>query len=110
VAILYVSHRMSEIFRIADRVKVLRDGGYVGSVRREETTEAELIAMMVGRTVEKVFPKVAVPIGAPVHEVEGLAAGRWCGTPPSPCGGAISLAWRALSDPGAQNWPTSYSA
>ncbi|WP_138472386.1 sugar ABC transporter ATP-binding protein [Poseidonocella sp. HB161398] len=75
VGIVYVSHRMNEIFRISDRMTVLRDGQYVGTVDAAATSEADLIAMMVGRSIDQVFPKVEAQIGAPVLEVRGLSSG-----------------------------------
>jgi len=62
IAIVYISHRMAEIFEITDRITVMRDGEYVGCVETEETTKDELINMMVGRTVyedPKEFSEVA---------------------------------------------------
>ncbi|MCP4941524.1 MAG: sugar ABC transporter ATP-binding protein, partial [Planctomycetaceae bacterium] len=53
VAIIYVSHKMNEIFRIADRVTVLRDGEYVGTRPTGKTTVDELITMMVGRSIDQ---------------------------------------------------------
>ncbi|GAK61070.1 ABC transporter related [Candidatus Vecturithrix granuli] len=53
VAIIYVSHKMDEIFRIADRVTVLRDGEYVGTRETSNTTIDELIRMMVGRSIDQ---------------------------------------------------------
>ncbi len=52
VAVVYISHRMDEVFEISDRVTVLRDGNLIGTRLASETTSAELINMMVGRTVE----------------------------------------------------------
>ncbi len=75
VGIIYVSHRMNEIFKIADRMTVLRDGTYVGTRNARETSESQLVTMMVGRSVDEVFPKVIVPIGEPVLEVTGLNRG-----------------------------------
>ena len=75
VAIVYVSHRMPEIFALADRVTVLRDGALVGTRHIGDVTEASLVAMMVGREIAHLFPKVEVPIGAPVLEVSGLTCG-----------------------------------
>jgi len=72
VGIIYISHRMDEIFALADRVTVLRDGAQVGTRRVAETTSAELVQMMVGRRIESLFPKIAAPIGAPVLEVRDL--------------------------------------
>jgi rhamnose transport system ATP-binding protein len=72
VGIIYISHRMDEVFQLADRVTVLRDGAQVGSRRVAETSAAELVQMMVGRQIESLFPKVAAAIGAPVLEVQDL--------------------------------------
>ena len=72
VGIIYISHRMDEIFMLGDRVTVLRDGAYVGTRNVAETNAGELVQMMVGRTIESLFPKVEAPIGAPVLEVRDL--------------------------------------
>jgi rhamnose transport system ATP-binding protein len=72
VGIVYISHRMDEIFTIADRVTVLRDGAYVGSRSVAETNSAELVHMMVGRRIESLFPKITVPIGEPVLEARDI--------------------------------------
>src|ERR1700716_2588296 len=72
VGIIYISHRMDEIFQLADRVTVLRDGAQVGTRRVVETSSAELVQMMVGRQIESLFPKVVVAVGAPVLEVRDL--------------------------------------
>jgi rhamnose transport system ATP-binding protein len=72
VGIIYISHRMDEIFQLADRVTVLRDGAQVGSRRVAETSSAELVQMMVGRRIESLFPKFATAVGAPVLEVRDL--------------------------------------
>lgn len=72
VAIIYISHRMEEIFQICDRVSVFRDGAYIGEKTMEGVTRDELISMMVGRKVENVFPKTDCQIGDVVFKVEGL--------------------------------------
>ncbi|MGN0413542.1 MAG: sugar ABC transporter ATP-binding protein [Lachnospiraceae bacterium] len=72
VAIIYISHRMEEIFEICDRVSVFRNGTYVDSREMEGVTRDELISMMVGRDVKSVFPKVDCKIGDTVFKVEGL--------------------------------------
>ncbi len=87
VGIVYISHRMEEIFLLADRVSVLRDGEYVGTRRVADTDAGELVQMMVGRRIEQLFPKVEVPIGAPVLEVQDLVR--------LPATRGISLAVRA---------------
>ena len=74
VGIIYISHRMDEIFEISDRVTVLRDGAYIGTRATAETNSGELVHMMVGRRIEALFPKIEVPIGEPVLEVSHLVA------------------------------------
>jgi ABC-type sugar transport system ATPase subunit len=72
VGIVYVSHRLPEIFALADRVTVLRDGAYVGTRAISEVTEADLVSMMVGRAIDHLFPKVDVPRSNVVLEVKNL--------------------------------------
>ncbi len=72
VGVVYISHRMEEIFLLADRVSVLRDGEYIGTRRVADTDVGELVQMMVGRRIESLFPKIEVPVGAPVLEVRDL--------------------------------------
>jgi rhamnose transport system ATP-binding protein len=72
VAVIYISHRLDEIFAIADRVTVLRDGAQVATKRVADTTSAELVQLMVGRKIESLFPKLTVPIGEAVLEVKDL--------------------------------------
>ena len=70
-AILFISHKFDEIFRIADRYTVFRDGEMVGEGRIAETDENALVELMVGRPVDQVFPKQEVAIGGPVLTVSG---------------------------------------
>jgi rhamnose transport system ATP-binding protein len=72
-AILFISHKFEEIFRIADQYAVFRDGRSVGAGLVAEATPAKLISLMVGRTVDHVFPKVEVPLGDTVLSVLGLS-------------------------------------
>jgi ribose transport system ATP-binding protein len=72
VAIVYISHRMEELFAIGVRVTVLRDGRHVGTRRIGETTMAELVQMMVGRELKDHFPKQRAKIGDEVLRVERL--------------------------------------
>jgi rhamnose transport system ATP-binding protein len=74
VGIVYISHRMDEIFEISDRVTVLRDGAYIGTRATSATTSGELVEMMVGRRIEALFPKIEVAIGVPVLEARNLVA------------------------------------
>ena len=69
-AIVFISHRLEELFEIADRVTVLRDGAYVDTRSMDGVTQDELIRMMVGRTVNDLFPKQEVEAG------RGRAAGE----------------------------------
>jgi ABC-type sugar transport system ATPase subunit len=64
ISIIYISHRLDEIFEICDRVYVLRDGDFIGSRPIAEITRREMIEMMVGRKVENEFPKVYHPLGS----------------------------------------------
>jgi ribose transport system ATP-binding protein len=80
VAVIYISHRMREIFAIGDRVTVMRDGRTVG-VRRVATADPdELIRLMVGRSIAEQIPKRRVPIGEPALEVEGLTVAGLMGS------------------------------
>jgi rhamnose transport system ATP-binding protein len=72
-AILFISHKFEEIFRIADQYAVFRDGRSVGAGVVADATPARLISLMVGRTVDQVFPKVEVPLGETVLSVQGLS-------------------------------------
>ncbi len=70
VAIIYISHRMDEIFSICDSVTVYRDGQYIGKGTTKELDESALIRMMVGREITDVFPKLDAQIGDTVFEAK----------------------------------------
>ncbi len=72
IAVIYISHRLEELFEIADRVTVLRDGQFIATRRVEETTKDELIRLMVGRELENLYPKQPAEIGGTVLEVRHL--------------------------------------
>jgi rhamnose transport system ATP-binding protein len=72
-AIIFISHILEEVFKIADRVTVLRDGKIIGTKDKNELNENELIQMMVGRTLKDLFPKEKAKIGKPILRVEGLS-------------------------------------
>ncbi|WP_037446034.1 sugar ABC transporter ATP-binding protein [Skermanella stibiiresistens] len=72
-AILFISHKFDEIFAIADRWTVLRDGRFIGAGAIGEVTRDELVTMMVGRRLDQVFPKITVPLGETVLEVNDLS-------------------------------------
>jgi rhamnose transport system ATP-binding protein len=74
VGVVYVSHRLDELPRIADRVTALRDGAVVGTRPTASTSRADLIRLMVGRDVAAVYPKKVVPIGDVVLDVRNLTS------------------------------------
>jgi ribose transport system ATP-binding protein len=73
--IIYISHRLEEIFEIADRVTVLRDGRLVGTYRLQDVTREELVKMMLGKALEKAVPRKEVATRREVLRVEGLRRG-----------------------------------
>src|SRR5262245_57321968 len=73
IGIIYISHRIEEIFRICDRVTVLRDGRYVATRPVAETGMGDLIQMMIGRDLGDLFRKETAPIGEPVLTVSNLS-------------------------------------
>ena len=74
VAVIYISHKMNEIFRISDEVSVMRDGAMIGSYPVEDLTEDSLITMMVGRSNFRRFPEFETEIGAVRLSVKNLTA------------------------------------
>lgn len=74
LAIIYISHRMEEIFSICDRVEVLRDGKYAGNAIIKEINNDILISMMVGRKIEEQFPYKKVTLGEKILEVKNLSS------------------------------------
>lgn len=75
VTIIYISHRLNEVFAIADDVTVLKDGAVVGTQALDQVTRAKLIQMMVGRPLEEVFPRGRGKRGEPLLVAEDLAVG-----------------------------------
>lgn len=73
VAILYITHKMDEIFKIADEITIIRDGKWIESGPASDYTPDKLVARMVGREITNVFPKdTTVPIGDVIFEVKDL--------------------------------------
>jgi len=72
VAIIYITHKMDEVFQIADEVTVFRDGKHIATVPADQTDKNSLIAMMVGRELTAIFPKEEAPIGEVVLSVRNL--------------------------------------
>ena len=76
--IIYITHKMNELFEIADEVSVFRDGRFVGEHAAWEVTRDDIIRLMVGREITQMFPKEIVPIGDVVLSVKNLSlAGRF---------------------------------
>lgn len=73
VSIIYISHRIEELFEIGDRVTVLRDGHSVGTYDVRGTSKSELIRLMVNRELTELFPKEKAPIGQEILRVDGLS-------------------------------------
>jgi ABC-type sugar transport system ATPase subunit len=70
---IYISHKLDEIFRIADRVTVLRDGEWIGTLPIGEANAQRLIQMMVGRNLDDLFPKEIAPVRDEALRVENLS-------------------------------------
>jgi len=75
VTVIYISHMLEEVFEIADRVTVLKDGKVMGTKPSRELTREDLVRMMVGRTIEDYFPPLARERGGVLLEVRGLSRG-----------------------------------
>ena len=76
VAIIYISHKMDEIFRISDTITVLRDGEWIGTKPASELDDNSLIKMMVGRELTDIYPKEPALIGDVILEVKDLSRGK----------------------------------
>ncbi|KKX30739.1 sugar ABC transporter ATP-binding protein [Rhizobium sp. LC145] len=72
IGIVYITHKMNELFEIADELSVFRDGKYIGTHASTEVTRDDIIRMMVGREITQMFPKEEVPIGNVVLSVKNL--------------------------------------
>jgi len=74
IGIIYISHRMDEVMKLADRITVLRDGRHVGTLDRDQVTSEKIVSMMVGRELKNEYfpPRAAKTPGPPVLEVHGL--------------------------------------
>lgn len=72
LGVIFITHRLEEVFRVADRIIVLRDGKRVGGLPIDEASPDKIISLMVGRSLEEVFYREEVNIGETVLEVRGL--------------------------------------
>ncbi len=73
---LFISHKFEEVTAVADRYAVFRDGVSVGEGLMTETTLDALVTLMVGRSIEQVFPKVEASIGQEILRIESLSRGE----------------------------------
>lgn len=73
VGIVYITHKMDEIFTIADDITIMRDGKWIESGPASDYDQEKIISLMVGRTITEVFPKMTVPIGDKVLSVKNLS-------------------------------------
>jgi len=71
-SIIFISHKLEEILHISERVTVLRDGEFINTLEAKKTDKAELISLMVGRSLDNVYPKSTVAPGVPVLEVRNF--------------------------------------
>lgn len=76
VGIIYISHRMEEIFKITDRISVLRDGSYRGTLETSQTNEDEVTQLMIGRALDLSRSKIEHTLGDVTLEVRGLSCGN----------------------------------
>ncbi|MCD9021209.1 sugar ABC transporter ATP-binding protein [Cohnella sp. NL03-T5] len=76
IGVIFISHRLPEVFRICDRITVMRDGGRVLTERTEDMDATGVVQAMLGRSFEEEFPKLPAAIGEPVLTVKGLESGR----------------------------------
>ena len=72
IGIVYITHKMNELFEIADEFSVFRDGKYIGTHASSDVTRDDIIRMMVGREITQMFPKEEVPLGDVVLSVKNL--------------------------------------
>lgn len=72
ISVIYISHRLEEIIKLADRITVLRDGTFIKTVSAQGIEQQELVEMMVGRRLDQIYPKEEVPVGDVVFSVKNL--------------------------------------
>ncbi len=76
VSVIYISHKMDEVFRISDRITVLRDGKWISTHKADKITWGGLITRMVGRELKELFPQRKISTGEPVLRVDKLSRGK----------------------------------
>ncbi len=73
ISCIYISHKLKEVFRIANRICVLRDGEHIGTLGKDEFESNRIISMMIGRKIENMFPKSKIGRGEEILRVEHLS-------------------------------------
>lgn len=73
VTVIYISHRMDEVFRITERVTVLRDGQFIATIRTADTNRQQLVNLMVGRELNENFPTRKTPVGEVILEARNIS-------------------------------------
>lgn len=76
ISVIYISHRLDEVFEISDRVQVMRDGRSVGILNTAETSRDRLVELMVGRQISSMYPKAEIEIGEPILKVDNLTTSK----------------------------------
>lgn len=79
MGLIYISHRMEEVWRLANRITVFRDGAWVSTTTREEATPAQIVNRMVGRNIGNLYVNEDRRVGEPVLSVNGITNGRGVG-------------------------------
>jgi ribose transport system ATP-binding protein len=79
IGVIYISHRLEEVFQLADRISVMRNGRFVGTKLGDEVSAGELVEMMIGRKIEDPVRRTGTTVGPEVLRVEGLTGRRFRG-------------------------------
>jgi len=74
ISILYISHRLREIFELADRITILRDGKYIATLNAAETNPDQVVSLMVGREIKEMYPPKSSKIGREIFRVENISS------------------------------------
>lgn len=83
VTMIYISHKLDEIFKISDSISVLKDGNFMGTVKTDSVDRDTLISMMIGRKLESLFPKRSINLGETILDVKNISGSA--GLKPTNC-------------------------
>lgn len=76
ISILYISHRLREIFELADRITVLRDGKYITTLNTAKTNPDQVVSLMVGREIKEMYPPKSLSVGKEIFRVENISSDK----------------------------------